>query len=163
MDDAPHLNSIRSLHGVIAGSSDDPSWGTEADRMTDWQRAVLTRLHALTLTDKILYLSSAKVGESEWDFVAFTNRRVVRVLVWNAGQGAVRYETVTYARSSLQSLELLDVGDLSSEADTWPTDLNLIGHYQAGSVPLPLDRFASQSNKHDLVRLLSSLLKDLTD
>ena len=162
MDDKLHLNAIRSLHGVIAGSSDDTSWGTEADRMGGWQRAVLTRLYALTMSDKILYLSSAKVSDTEWDFVAFTALRVVRVLVWNAGQAAVRFETVTFARTSLESLELLDVGDIPAGESAWPIDLNLIGHYRVGSVPLPLDRFASESNKHDLVRLLKSLQEDLT-
>src|SRR3954471_24696181 len=119
MNDHAHLDSINSLHGVIAGSSEDTSWGTEADRMSSWQRAVLTRLHALTLTDKILYLSSAKVGEADWDFVAFTPRRIVRVLVWGAATDAVRYETVTFARSSLLSLELLDVDDVPA-AESWP-------------------------------------------
>jgi len=160
MNDERHLDSIRSLHGVIARSSDNTSWGTDADRMSDWQRAVLTRLHALTMTDTILYLSSAKAGETEWDFVAFTPRRVVRVLVWNAGSPAVRFETVTFARSSLESLELLDV-DVVDAGASWPGEVNLIGHYRAGSVPLPLDRFASRSNKLDLVRLLRSLQNDL--
>lgn len=160
MNDDAHLDSIRALHGVIARSSDNASWGAEADLMSEWQRAVVTRLHALTMTDKILYVSSAKVGEAEWDFVAFTPRRVVRVLVWNAGNAAVRFETVTFARSSLESLELLDVDAVAAGA-SWPGEVNLIGHYRAGSVPLPLDRFASHSNKLDLVRLLSSLQKDL--
>jgi len=160
MNDATHLDSIRSLHGLIARSSDNASWGADPDRMSDWQRAAITRLHTLTMTDKILYLSSAKVGETEWDFVAFTARRVVRVLVWNAGSAAVRFEAVTFGRSSLESLELLDVDGIAT-GPTWPSEVNLIGHYRAGSVPLPLDRFASRSNKLDLVRLLSSLQKDL--
>lgn len=161
MNDDAHVDAINSLHAVIAGSSEDTSWGTDADRMSDWQRSVLARLHALTMTEKILYLSSAKSGETEWDFVAFTARRVVRVLVWNAGTEAVRFETVTFARSSLHSLELLEV-DVVSAGARWPSEVTLVGHYQAGSVPLPLDRFASRSNKLDLVRLVSSLQRDLT-
>jgi len=82
------------------------------------------------------------------------------VLVWNAGSPAVRFETVTFARSSLESLELLDV-DVVDAGASWPGEVNLIGHYRAGSVPLPLDRFASRSNKLDLVRLLRSLQNDL--
>jgi hypothetical protein len=162
MADDQHVDSISALHSLVAGSSSNTAWGTDSSRMADWQRGVLTRIHALTLSDKIRYLSSATADGTDWDFVAFTDRRVVRVVVWNANQTAVRFETSTFARASLQSLELLDVDDIPPDTGSWPTEINLIGHYRAGSVPLPLDRFASDSNKHDLISLLRSLQKDLT-
>jgi hypothetical protein len=156
-----HRESLDALHLLIGGSSDSDQWGAVGDSAPDWQQGVLTRLHALTIHDEIHYLSSAKLDTGDWDFVAFTPDRVVRVLVTNSAGDSVRFETVTFARASLQSLELLDVESIPHGDEPWPVDVNLIGHYPAGSVPLPLDRFASDSNKHDLSQLLQSLLEDV--
>ena len=156
-----HRESLDALHLLIGGSSDSDQWSAVTESAPDWQRGVLTRLHALTIHDDIRYLSSAKLDTGDWDFVAFTPDRVVRVLVTNPGSGTDRFETVTFSRDSLQSLELLDVGSVPDGDEPWPVDVNLIGHYLVGSVPLPLDRFASDSNKRDLSGLLQSLLEDV--
>lgn len=161
MGNDDHRSSIDALRLVVSDSSLSEQWDAAPSPLADWQRGVLTRIHALTLHDEILYLSSAKLDTGDWDFVAFTENRVVRVLVSNAGSDAVRFETVTFPRDSLESLELLDVEKVPEDEDSWPVDVNLIGHYRVGSVPLPLDSFASPENKRDLSVLLRSLLQDL--
>ncbi|MEP6481953.1 MAG: hypothetical protein ABJA94_08100 [Rhodoglobus sp.] len=162
MGNDDHRNSIDALRGLVTDSSvSDEQWDAAPSPLTGWQRGVLTRMHALTIHDEIHYLSSAKLDTGDWDFVAFTENRVVRVLVSNAGSDAVRYETVTFPRDSLESLELLDIEKLPEGDESWPVDVNLIGHYGVGSVPLPLDSFASPQNKRDLSVLLRSLLQDL--
>lgn len=153
--------SLDALHLLIGKSSDSVPWSAARTSAPDWQRGVITRLHALTIHDDIRYLSSARVDTGDWDFIAFTPDRVVRVLVTNSNGNAVRFETTTFPRVSLQSLELLDVEDIPDGDEPWPVEVNLIGHYLVGSVPLPLDRFASDSNRHDLSQLLQSLLEDL--
>jgi hypothetical protein len=154
-------DSIDALRLLVADSSVGERWNAPPSPLADWQRGVLTRMHALTIHDEIHYMSSAKLDNGDWDFVAFTENRVVRVLVSNSGSDAVRFETVTFPRSSLESLELLDLEQEPDSDDSWPVDVNLIGHYRVGSVPLPLDSFASPENKRDLSVLLRSLLQDL--
>lgn len=162
MGNDDHRNSIEAIRVLVTDSSvSDEQWGAAPGPLAEWKRGVLTRMHALTIHDEIQYLSSAKLDTGDWDFVAFTENRVVRVLVSNAGTDAVRFETVTFPRDSLESLELLDVEKVPEGDDSWPVDVNLIGHYRVGSVPLPLDSFASAENKRDLSVLLRSLLQDL--
>ena len=156
-----HRESLGALHLLIKGSSKSEEWDAVGESAPDWQQGVLTRLRALTIHADIRYLSSSKLDTGDWDFVAFTPDRVVRVLVTSPTGDAIRFETVTFSRSSLQSLELLDVESIPDGDQPWPVDVNLIGHYLAGSVPLPLDRFASDSNRHDLSHLLQSLLDDV--
>jgi hypothetical protein len=126
-----------------------------------WRGDVLTRLLALTIDQDILYLSSAKLDDDDWDFIAFTETRVVRVLVTTSGNGEARLETTTFPRDSLESLELLDVGSIPADETEWPAELNVIGHYRSSSIPLPLDKFSSPKNKRELARLLQSLLQDV--
>ncbi len=156
-----YRESLDALYLLIGKSSDSVPWGAARESAPDWQRGVITRLHALTIHDDIRYLSSARLDTGDWDFIAFTPDRVVRVLVTDSSGNAARFETTTFPRVSLQSLELLDVEDIPDGDEPWPVDMNLIGHYLVGSVPLPLDRFASDSNKHDLGQLLQSLLDDV--
>jgi hypothetical protein len=160
MTNDDHRLRITELHDLVATSSNSGSWAREIDSIENWQSDVLTRILALTIDQDIQYLSSAKLDDEDWDFVAFTEKRVVRVLVTAAGGTSVRLETTTFARDTLESLELLDVGAIPTNETPWPADLNLIGHYHSASIPLPLDKFASTGNKLELVHLLRSLLQD---
>lgn len=153
--------SLDVLHLLIGASSDNHQWGASRESAPRWQQGVIARLHAFTIHDDIRYLSSAKLEAGDWDFIAFTQDRVVRVLVTSADRGDARFETTTFPRQSLQSLELLDVESIPEGDEPWPLDVHVIGHYLVGSIPLPLDRFASDSNKHDLSQLLQSLLDDV--
>jgi hypothetical protein len=152
------------LHRLIATSSDSGAWGASsaaAEQLVDWQRDVLAKILTLTIDQEIQYLSSARLDDEDWDFVAFTETRVVRVLVTQSDGGPARIETTTFPRGTLESLELLDVGAVPDNDDEWPAELNVVGHYRSASIPLPLDRFASGENKRDLGRLLRSLLQDV--
>lgn len=170
MSNADHRLRTEELNGLIVASSARGEWrspsfeagGNEAAKSDGWQREVLSRILTLTIDQDIQYLSSAKLDDGEWDFIAFTETRVVRVLVAESDGSPARIETTTFPRDSLDSLELLDVGAIPDNEDEWPADLNLIGHYRSASIPLPLDGFASGANKRDLVRLLRSLLQDVS-
>jgi hypothetical protein len=159
-----HRLRIQQLHELVLASSVSSEWSsaTAPDGAPEgWQRAVLTRLLALTMDQDIAYIASAKLDDQDWDFIAFTESRVVRVLVTLSGKGDARLETTTFPRHSLESLELLDVGPVPENEEDWPVDLTMIGHYRSASIPLPLDKFSSTTNKRELARLLRSLLQDV--
>ncbi|HEY4266993.1 MAG TPA: hypothetical protein VGM94_02265 [Galbitalea sp.] len=146
------------LHRLIAASSDNGKWTASADDLADWQRDVLARILLLAADQEVQYLSLSKVDDDHWDFVAFTDDRVVRVFVADSDAGPARLEATTFARSSLESLELLDTGPISN---SHPSALRLIGHYRSASISLPLDKFASTTNRGNLERLLQTLLYDV--
>jgi len=155
--------SAAELHRLIVGSSLTPSWSTSTapEALPDWQRDVLSKILTLTLGQEILYLSTAMPDDNDWDIIAFTQTTVVRVLlVRNDGEPS-RTETSVFPRSSLESLELLDAAPIPDDESEWPSDINLIGHYRSATVALPLDRFASSTNRRELVRLLKTLLEDV--
>jgi hypothetical protein len=162
MGNDDHRRRIGELHELVAASSAQARWSAGLGTLHAWQTTVLSRILALTLDQDIEYLSSAQLSDEDWDFVAFTEHRVVRVLASATGGASVRLETTTFPRDSLESLDLLDVGPIPENEDTWPADLNLIGHYRSASIPLPLDKFASSDNKRKLVHLLQSLLQDVS-
>ena len=164
MSNDEHRLRIKQLHDLVLTSSASPVWDAPTNEQgipDGWRGAVLTHLLTLTLDQDILYLSSANLDGAEWDFIAFTETRVVRVLVTVSDSGDARLETTTFPRESLESLELLDVGGVPEDDGEWPADLNVIGHYRSASIPLPLDKFSSSKNRRELARLLRSLLQDV--
>jgi hypothetical protein len=160
-----HRSRTEELNNLIVASTESSEWAApvgSAGTPDGWQAEVLSRILTFTIDQEIQYLSSAKLDDESWDFIAFTETRVVRVLVDQADGQPARIETTTFPRDSLESLELLDVGAIPDDEAEWPADLNLIGHYRSASIPLPLDGFASGANKRELVRLLRSLLQDVS-
>lgn len=155
--------SAGRLHRLIVGSSTAAAWSDsdEPDTLPEWQRDVISKILALTLNQEILYLSTAMPDDEDWDIVAFTKTSVVRVLLVRVEGSPSRTETSTFARSSLESLELLEVAPIPGDDAEWPSNINLLGHYRSDTVALPLDKFASGTNKRELVRLLESLLEDV--
>jgi hypothetical protein len=153
-----------ALHQLIVGASISSAWAdsSDSDALPSWQRDVLSKILALTFDQDILYLSTAMPEGEDWDIIVFTDETVVRVLlVRNDGEPA-HSETSAFPRSSLESLELMDVAPIPDDDEVWPSGLNLIGHYRSATVTLPLDNFASPHNRRDLERLLTSLLRDIS-
>jgi hypothetical protein len=152
------------LHKLIIGASTSSAWSNSAenDVLPDWQRDVLSKILALTYEQEILYLSTAMPDASDWDIIAFTDASVVQVVMTRVDGKAEHVEASVFLRSSLESLELLDVASVPWDDAVWPSELNLIGHYRSATVSLPLDKFSSPGNKRELVRLLTSLLQDIS-
>ena len=149
---------------MILASTRSEAWQSaeESGEGSDWRRDAVSRLLALTFNQRIDYLSVATPESGDWEIVAFTDTTVVRVTVVRTTKGVSHVESLALPRSSLESLELLDVAPLSDDKERWPDELNLIGHYRGATLRLPMDKFASGDNKKDLVALLSSLLSDLS-
>jgi len=159
-----HREDAAGLHDLITGSSTSEAWfnaGAAAGGPPQWQRDVISRILALTFDQEIEYLSTAMPDGEDWDIVAFTQSTVVRVLVVKNNEAVSHIESVAFPRSSLDSLELVEVAPIPTDGDAWPTQLGLIGHYRSATLVLPLDKFASSDNQRDLTRLLTSLLQDL--
>jgi hypothetical protein len=164
MDTDEYLTHVAELHALIVGSNVSSAWAQAADGSSEppqWQRDVLSKILALTFDQQIQYISTATPDDDDWDIVAFTDATVVRVVVVRDGNTVPHTEAFAFPRSSLESLELLDVDTVPRDAGSWPSELTLIGHYRAATINLPLDRFASGGNKQALALLLTSLLQDL--
>jgi len=151
------------LHQLIIGSSTSAAWlaSSGGTRLPEWQHDVLAKILTLTYDQEILYLSTALPDAEDWDIIAFTDSSVVQVVMNRVDGKSPHVEASAFPRSSLESLELLDVAQIPEDESLWPSDLTLIGHYRSATVTLPLDNFASQGNKRELVRLLTSLLQDI--
>ena len=159
-----HRRRAAAIHTLIERSSDSTGWATGSDgpeSRPDWQQAVVARILALTFDQDITYLSAATQDSTDWEIVAFTDATVVLVLISRIGGEEPLIETSSFPRSSLESLEVLDVVLIPADEEEWPSGLNLVGHYTSAIVSLPLDRFASHENQRTLARLLSSLTSDL--
>ncbi len=164
MDSDQYRQRAAELHALIVGSSQNDSWAaasTRSARPEPWQADVIAKILTLTAEREIHYLSTAMPDDDDWDIVAFTDTTVVRVAIIREGSEVVHAEAVTFARTSLETLELLDVAPIPDDSEPWPSDVNLLGHYRSATVNLPLDKFASPDNRRDLVRFLNSLLNDL--
>ena len=165
METNEHLQSATDLHSLIVGSTSSRGWSIATDGAADpptWQRDAMAKILALTFDQHIEYLSTAMPDGQDWEIVAFTEATVVRVAVVRDGDEVSRTESFAFPRSSLESLELLDIAPIPLDDGAWPADLNMVGHYRAATINLPLDKFASPNNKSDLARFLSSLLQDLS-
>lgn len=149
---------------MIAGSTSNALWAgadLTSDQLPEWQQDVLAKILALTIDQEIHYLSTAMPAADDWEIIAFTEATVVRVALVRSAGKPEGTETISFARSSLDSLEVVGVSPLPAGEEGWPAGLNLIGHYASGTVNLPLDKFASPDNSRDLARLLASLLQDV--
>lgn len=156
--------AAKQLSALIASSTQSQQWsgpGGHSHEEPQWQRDAVSRLLALTYNQQIDYLSVATPESGDWDIVAFTDSIVVSITLVRTSTGVSRMDAVALPRRSLESLELLDVSLISDDGDSWPDELNLVGHYQNATLRLPLDKFSSHDNKRDLAALLSSLLHDL--
>lgn len=164
MDNEQLRRRASGLQRTITGASDSSAWedAGAGEGVPDWQRDVLSKILALTLDQEILYLSTALPDQNDWDIIAFTESTVVRVLMVRGSGAPAHTETSVFPRSSLQSLELVEVAPIPDNNDPWPSNMHLIGHYTSATVTLPLDRFASNDNKRELVQLLTSLLQDVS-
>ena len=157
-------DSAAALYDLIDSSSDSTGWSASAqgsDPIPVWQHDVVAKILAITTGQDILYLSLSSPDEGNWEIVVFTEAVVVHVLINRQAPTATYSEIQCFPRSSLMSLEIVEVDPLPVDEAPWPTNLNLLGRYQTATVALPLDRFASPTNKKDLTRLLASLLNDL--
>ncbi len=163
-DTSGFRDSASALYALIGSSSDRTIWSVGqqgADTIPVWQHDIVAKILAITSGQDILYLSLSSPDEGNWEIVAFTEAIVVHVQINRQSQTGTYSEIQCFPRSSLLSLEILEVDPLPTDDASWPTNLNLLGRYRTATVPLPLDRFASPTNKKDLSRLLASLLNDL--
>ena len=164
MDNSELEQRAAAAHALIVGSSESTAWrraATGESGIPPWQHEVVARVLTLTYDQDIQYLSTAMPDDEDWDVVVFTATTIVRVVVVRDAGTVSRIESFVFPRSSLESLELLDVAPIEDDSSQWPTELTLLGHYRAASITLPMDKFASSDNKRDLRRLLASLLEDL--
>jgi hypothetical protein len=163
MSTADQRAAAQQLFDLITRSTQSEAWLTSSPvgSALEWQHDAVSRLLALTYNQPIEYLSVATPENGDWDIVAFTDSIVVSLTLIRTSTGVSHLDSLAFPRRSLESLELLDITSISDDDETWPDELNLIGHYKNATLRLPLDKFASQHNKSDLAALLSSLLHDL--
>ena len=164
MSTTEQREAASALHELISKASSSEAWADATDTAGPqaWQSEAVSRILVLTYGQELHYLSLASPESGDWEIVAFTDATVVRVTVVRTTKGVSHVESLALPRSSLESLELLDVAPLSDDKERWPDELNLIGHYRGATLRLPMDKFASSDNRKDLVALLSSLLSDLS-
>ena len=165
MSTSEQRDAAAALNALISKASSSEAWFDAADTEglpQSWQQEAVSRILVLTYGQELHYLSLASPESGDWEIVAFTDATVVRVTVVRTTKGVSHVESLALPRSSLESLELLDVAPLSDDKERWPDELNLIGHYRGATLRLPMDKFASSDNRKDLVALLSSLLSDLS-
>lgn len=157
-------DSATALYDLIGSSSDSAGWsgGSQGSAsIPAWQHDIVAKILAITTGQDILYLSLSSPDEGNWEIVAFTEAVVVHVQINRQTPTSTYSEIQCFPRSSLLSLEIVEVDPMPVDDASWPTNLNLLGRYRTATVALPLDRFASPTNKKDLSRLLASLLNDL--
>jgi hypothetical protein len=152
------------LHKRITDSSTNSAWVeqcAEGGPIPKWQLAAVAALLALTQNDEVDYLTSSLLEGRDWQIVAFTARRVVRLILTPSMAGDYLTHAYVFARETLSSIELLSSPAPIATQDPWPANLSMVAKYEEATIPLPLDDFASPKNRSQIPRLLASLLADM--
>ncbi|TXN32295.1 hypothetical protein [Lacisediminihabitans profunda] len=130
----------------------------------EWQSRVLAAILALAGGDVIAYLTTSFARDDPWQIVALTADSVIQVNVVGVAADSREVVAVTasrYSRSSLSRIDLTSVPPVLPDTTVWPTEVEIIAHYNETAIPLPLDGYATPGNHALLDDLYPSLLADL--
>ncbi|ARC56639.1 hypothetical protein AS850_06075 [Frondihabitans sp. 762G35] len=153
------------IHKRITESSTKSAWSTqciENESIPKWQLATVAALLALSQGEELDYVTSSLLEDRDWQIVAFTPRRVVRLVLTPSHSGELLTHGYVFGRGTLSAIELVSSPAPISTQDPWPGNLSMIARYAGATIPLPLDDFASPRNRSQIPRLLASLLKDVS-
>lgn len=132
--------------------------------LRDWQFRVLAAILALAGGDVIAYLTTSFARDDPWQIVALTGHSVIQVNVLGAATGSREVVAVAasrYSRSLLSRIDLTSVPQVHPDTKVWPTEVEIVVHFNETSISLPLDGYASPGNHALLDDLYPSLLADL--
>ena len=125
---------------------------------------MLAAILALAGGDVIAYLTTSFAKDDPWQIVALTGDSVIQVNVLGAATSSSEVVAVTasrYSRSLLSKIDLTSVPRVFPETKVWPTEVEIVVHFNETSISLPLDGYATPGNHALLDDLYPSLLADL--